>query len=130
MSEGFGFGDFFGTSSRGRSQGTKTRGQDLQLNIKLTLEEIAGGITKKVKLKRYVHCDTCSGTGLKKGSTPAECSYCHGAGEIRQVSKTIFGQFVNVATCPQCSGEGNIVKDRCPDCSGDGRVRGESTIFR
>ncbi len=128
MSEGFGFGDFFGSSSQGRSRRTQTKGQDLQINIKLTLEEIAEGVTKKVKLKRYVRCETCNGTGVKKGSSPVDCSYCHGAGEIRQVSRTIFGQFVNVAACPQCGGEGKIIKDRCPDCSGDGRVKSVNTI--
>jgi len=128
MSEGFGFGDFFGSSGQSRSRRTQTRGQDLQINIKLTLEEIAEGVTKKVKLKRYVLCETCNGTGLKKGSSPVDCSYCHGAGEIRQVSRTIFGQFVNVATCPQCGGQGKIIKDRCPDCSGEGRVKAVNTI--
>ena len=126
MSEGF--GDFFGASSQTRSRRARTRGQDLQINIRLTLEEIAEGVTKKVKLKRYIRCETCNGTGLKEGSSPVDCSYCHGTGEIRQVSKTIFGQFVNVATCPQCGGEGKIIKDRCADCSGDGRVSGLSTI--
>ena len=128
MSEGFGFGDLFGTSSQGRSRRTRTRGQDLQLNLKLTLEEIAEGITKKIKLKRYLSCETCSGTGLKKGSSPEDCSYCHGAGEIRQASKTIFGQFINVTTCPKCAGEGKLIKDRCTNCSGDGRVISENTI--
>jgi len=128
MSEGFGFGDFFGSSGQGRSQRTKSKGQNLQINLSLTLEEIAEGTTKKIKLKRYVRCEACNGSGQKKGSSPADCSYCHGAGEIRQVSKTIFGQFVNVATCPKCHGEGKIIKDKCHECSGEGRVRKASTI--
>lgn len=128
MSEGFGFGDMFGASGQTRSRRTRARGQNLQLNLKLTLEEIAEGITKKIKLRRYIRCETCQGTGLKEGSSPEDCSYCHGAGEIRQASKTIFGQFINVTTCHKCAGEGKLIKDRCTNCSGDGRVMGENTI--
>ena len=130
MSEGFGFGsfgDFFGTS-RTRSKTARTRGQDLKIRLSLTLEEIAEGVTKKIKLKRYVQCDACGGSGLKEGSSPIICPSCHGTGEIRQVSRTIFGQFINVSTCSQCNGEGKIIKDHCPACGGQGRVKREGTI--
>ncbi|OQX96538.1 molecular chaperone DnaJ [candidate division KSB1 bacterium 4572_119] len=131
MSEGFGFGDFgdlFGGSGRTRSQRAKTRGQDLQIRLELPLEEIAEGISKKIKIKKFVHCETCGGSGLKKGSSPATCPTCQGSGEIRQASRTIFGQFINVTTCSNCGGEGKIIKNRCVDCSGQGRVKGEKTI--
>ncbi|MDW7680135.1 MAG: molecular chaperone DnaJ [bacterium] len=131
MSEGFGFGDFsdfFGGSSRTRSQKTRTRGQDIQIRIKLTLEEIAEGVNKKIKMKRMVRCDTCDGKGLKKGSSPATCPMCHGSGEIRQVSRTIFGQFVNVTTCSQCAGEGKIITEGCSSCHGEGRVRADAVL--
>ncbi len=128
MSEGFGFGDFFGSSGRGSSRGTRTRGQDIQIRLKLTLEEIAEGVNKKIKVKRFVRCDTCQGSGLKHGSSAQTCSTCHGSGEIRQVSKTLFGQFINVTTCSECGGEGKIIKDHCPTCTGSGRVRKESVI--
>ncbi|MFZ5518117.1 MAG: molecular chaperone DnaJ [Candidatus Zhuqueibacterota bacterium] len=128
MSEGFGFGDFFGTSSQGRSRKTRIKGADLQINLKLTYEEIASGVTKKLKLKRYAVCKTCGGSGAKKSSSPIECPLCHGTGEIRQASKTIFGQFINVTTCSQCGGEGRIIKDPCPECSGDGRVKMDAEL--
>lgn len=128
MSEGFGFGDFFGTSSQSRSRRAEIRGGDLQIRLELTLEEIATGVNKKIKLKRYIKCQTCDGSGLKKGSSPAVCPLCHGTGEIRQTSRTIFGQFINVTTCSQCGGEGKIIKDPCTTCYGEGRVKGESTI--
>jgi len=128
MSEGFGFGDFFGASSQGRSRKTRTKGADLQINLKLSYEEISSGVTKKLKLKRFVTCEMCAGSGVKKGSTPVECPVCRGTGEIRQVSKTIFGQFINVTTCSQCGGEGRIIKDPCPGCSGDGRVRMDAEL--
>lgn len=131
MSEGFSFGDlgdFFGTSRKSRSQRTRTRGQDLQLRLGLSLEEIAEGATKKIKLKRFIRCEQCNGDGLKAGSSPANCPACNGTGEIRQVSRTILGQFINVTTCAQCSGEGKIIKDRCSACAGEGRIKGENTI--
>lgn len=128
MSAGFGFGDLFGSPGQRGSRRTRTRGSDLQIHLELTLEEIAAGVTKKLKLKRYVKCDSCDGNGLKKGSSSSACPLCQGAGEIRQSSRTIFGQFINVTTCSQCNGEGKIVKDPCSKCSGEGRVKNESTI--
>lgn len=128
MSEGFGFEDFFGGGVRSRGGRARTRGSDLQLRLELTYEEIATGVTKKIKLKRYVKCDVCGGNGLKKGSTPVTCSLCHGTGEIRQASRTIFGQFINVTTCSQCHGEGKIIKDACNACSGEGRIKTDATL--
>lgn len=128
MSEGFGFGDFFGTAIRNRSRSTKTRGGDLQIRLELTLEEIAMGVSKKLKLKRYIKCETCDGSGLKRGSSTATCPLCHGTGEIRQVSRTIFGQFINVTPCTQCGGEGKIIKEPCVTCHGEGIVKADSTI--
>lgn len=128
MSAGFGFSDFFGTTSQTRSRRAKIRGSDLQLRLELTLEEIATGATKKIKLKRYVKCETCDGSGLKRGSTSQNCPLCHGTGEIRQASRTIFGQFINVTTCSECGGEGKVIKDPCSTCYGEGRAKTESTI--
>lgn len=128
MSAGFGFSDFFGTSSQTRFHRTRVRGSDLQVRLELTLEEIATGVTKKIKLKRYVKCGDCDASGLKKGSSAKTCPLCHGTGEIRQASRTIFGQFINVATCSECSGEGRVIKDPCSTCHGEGRMKDESTI--
>lgn len=126
MSEGFGFGDFFGSTSQKRGQ--RQRGADLQIRLKLTLEEIATGVNKKIKLKKYTKCQDCDGSGAKAGSKPVTCPYCKGTGEIRHASRSIFGQFVNIVTCSQCQGEGTIVSDPCTTCGGEGRVKGESSI--
>ena len=128
MSEGFGgFADFFGMgSSRGRSSARK--GADLQVRLKLTLEEIATGVTKKIKLNRQVLCETCNGTKSHPDSRPATCPLCHGSGQYRQVSQSLFGQFVNITTCSRCNGTGKIITRPCPTCSGQGRVKKETTI--
>lgn len=126
MSEGI-FGEFFG-GGRARRRGESPRGSDLQVRLNLTLEEVATGVSKKLKIKTFVRCTTCEGSGGAKGSKPVTCPACGGAGEIRQRSNTIFGQFINVTTCPQCEGEGKIVKEVCHTCRGQGRVEGEKTI--
>lgn len=124
------FDDFFGggsaRSSRQRSQGQP--GSDLKITLKLTLEEIAAGTTKKVKIKKYNKCTTCSGTGAKSSSAFKTCSVCNGSGEVRQVSRSIFGQFVNIQPCNNCNGTGKIISEPCSACHGDGRINDESTI--
>ncbi len=127
------FDDFFGggrASARGRGQRqtTGSPGSDLKVHIKLTLEEIASGTTKKIKLKRYQVCDVCHGTGASSPSAYKTCPVCNGSGEIRQVSKSIFGQFVNIQTCHNCNGTGQVITDPCKKCKGEGRVYGEATI--
>lgn len=135
------FGDIFGGFGEGGSpfeesfggRGTRRRrssgvpGSDLKIKIKLTLEEIAKGVEKTIKIKKLKTCDTCNGSGSKDGSMDT-CSTCQGSGEIRQVSKTMFGQFINVSTCPTCNGEGRVIKEKCSKCHGEGRVHGESTV--
>lgn len=137
------FGDIFGggfggsifeevlTGGRSRSR-TRTHGgipgSGLKIHLKLTLEEIATGVEKKLKVKRWKTCDKCSGSGAKSGSSKSACPVCNGSGEIRQVSRSVFGQFINISACNNCQGEGQIIRDVCTVCSGDGRVQGESTI--
>ncbi|MDP2035921.1 MAG: molecular chaperone DnaJ [Ignavibacteria bacterium] len=124
------FDDFFGGSSSGRSR-QRSQGQpgtDLKITLKLSLEEIAAGTTKKVKIKKQNKCTTCSGTGAKSSSSFKTCSVCNGTGEVRQVSRSIFGQFVNIAPCNNCNGTGKIIGEPCTTCKGDGRVQDESTI--
>lgn len=125
-------GDVFGgmgggQRSRGRRQAGRP-GEDMKLNLALTLDEIAFGVEKKLKVKKQVVCGTCKGTGAETPNDFMTCSTCNGAGEVRQVSRTMFGQFVNVQACPTCHGEGRTVKSKCGTCSGEGRVRGEETI--
>ena len=124
------FDDFFsgGSSQRGGRQVSGTPGSDLKVVLKLTLNEIAKGSTKKIKIKKYHSCPTCNGTGAKSAADYKTCNVCRGAGEVRQVSKSVFGQFVNIAQCQNCGGTGKIISVPCPTCSGDGRTYGESTI--
>jgi molecular chaperone DnaJ len=124
------FDDFFGGShqQRSRQRTTGQAGSDLKITLKLTLEEIATGTTKKVKIKKYNKCSSCNGSGAKSSSSFKTCSVCNGTGEIRQVSRSIFGQFVNIAPCNNCGGTGRIIAEPCITCSGDGRLQDESTI--
>jgi molecular chaperone DnaJ len=130
------FGDIFGQDlfggGRGRSRGGRRQaghpGDDMKLNLKLTLEDIAFGVEKKIKVKKFIKCDSCSGTGAETSDDFMTCSTCNGMGEVRQVSRTMFGQFVNVQPCPTCHGEGRVIKNRCKSCSGEGRVKGEETV--
>ena len=124
----FGFEEAFGGGSARRGRASSgIPGTDLKIRLKLTLEEIAKGVEKTLKIKKQVTCKECNGSGSKSGATDS-CQTCHGSGEVRQVSKTMFGQFVNVAACPTCGGEGRIIKDRCPACYGEGIKLGEVTV--
>ncbi len=125
------FDDFFGGSQsqqRSRQRSTGQPGSDLKITLKLTLEEIATGTTKKVKIKKFNKCTVCNGSGAKNSSSFKTCSICNGSGEVRQVSRSIFGQFVNIAPCNNCGGTGKIISEPCTNCSGDGRVQDETTI--
>ena len=103
-------------------------GADLRVTLKLTLEEIAKGVTKKINIKKHVNCDKCSGTGAEAGTSRKTCPVCQGAGEVKSVSRSVFGQFVNITTCNNCNGEGNVIDTPCKKCMGDGRVQEERTI--
>ncbi|HID39301.1 MAG TPA: molecular chaperone DnaJ, partial [Calditrichaeota bacterium] len=130
MEQDFGFGDIFGTrsSSRRRSRRSGRRGSDIQIRLKISLEEIATGVKKKIKIKKMVPCPECNGTGSAKYSRTVSCPVCHGSGEIRQVSQSLFGQLVNVITCQRCQGEGQIIENPCHSCHGEGRIKGTKTI--
>jgi molecular chaperone DnaJ len=119
---------FGGSGGRGRRRSRGVPGSDQKIRLKLTLEEVYSGVEKTIKVKKQVVCETCSGSGAKPGSNPRQCSVCNGAGEIRQVSRSMFGQFVNVAACTNCGGEGTVIQDPCKTCHGDGRVNGEKSI--
>jgi molecular chaperone DnaJ len=121
------FDQFFGTTTT-RTRRGRPRGEDLQIRLKLTLEEIATGVEKKIKLKRLQKCDECNGTGSEKGSSKRECPQCRGTGQIRRVSRSLFGQFASITTCDTCQGEGAVIDRICPNCGGQGRVKGITTI--
>ena len=125
------FGSFFGGGRRGGGGGSRTRGvrgSNLRIKIKLTYEEIAKGVSKNIKVKKYVSCGTCSGSGAKDKGSVQTCTGCGGSGQVRKVSNTFLGQMQTVTTCPTCNGEGSIVTAKCVTCKGEGRVYGEETV--
>lgn len=135
------FGDIFGSTgspfdeffrgSRGGGGGRRPsgqRGSNLRIRVKLTLEEIATGVTKKIKVKKQVPCETCGGSGAKDKSSVQTCGTCRGSGYVRQVRSTFLGQMQTTTTCPTCHGSGEVVTANCPTCRGEGHVYGEETI--
>jgi len=128
---GFGgsiFDEMFGTQTRQRRGSAASPGSDLKIRLKLTLEEISTGVEKKIKIKKWKSCETCGGSGARSTHGLTTCPVCKGTGELRQVSRSVFGQFVNITTCQNCGGEGKVIKEPCTTCHGEGRVQGESTI--
>jgi molecular chaperone DnaJ len=109
---------------RGRGAGPR-RGDDLQLRLKMTLEEVATGVEKKIRVRHLRACTTCDGRG---GSGETTCTQCEGRGQVRHVQQSFFGQFVNIVACPKCHGEGRTLKERCRDCDGEGRVAESDTL--
>jgi molecular chaperone DnaJ len=123
------FDEMFGAQQRRRGpRSTGEPGSDLRIRLKLTLEEIATGVEKKIKIKKWKTCATCSGTGAKTGSSKSSCPQCNGTGELRQVSRSMFGQFVNITSCAYCGGTGQIIREKCHTCNGEGREQGETTL--
>ncbi len=119
----FGFGDFFGT--RGRRGGTRpARGNDLRYDLRLEFMEAAFGKDVTLQVPRIITCTTCTGSGAKPGTQPVTCTGCAGRGQIRYSQ----GFFAVARTCPQCGGQGKVIKDPCVTCGGAGRVREEKKI--
>lgn len=124
------FDTFFGSgggSTRGR-RGGGARGSNLRIKVSLTLEEIAKGTTKKIKVKKQVKCNTCNGSGAKDSGSVSSCGTCGGSGYVRQVRSTFLGQMQTTSACPTCNGSGSVVTAKCNTCKGDGRVYDEKTI--
>ncbi len=125
------FGSFFGGGGRrssggGRSRGV--RGSNLRVKLKLSFEEAAKGVSKTIKVKKYVTCDTCHGSGAKDKGSVQTCSTCGGSGQVRRVTNTFLGQMQTVTTCPACNGEGTVITSKCGTCKGEGRVYGEEMV--
>jgi molecular chaperone DnaJ len=122
-----GFGSFTGGFGGGNSRRVR-RGSDLRVKVKLTLKEIASGVEKKIKVKKYVSCRHCSGTGAEGSNGLQTCSTCKGSGTVTRVTSTIFGQMQSSSVCPACNGDGKIVTSKCSHCSGEGVVYEEEMI--
>ncbi len=124
------FGSFFGEGfggGSGRTYRQTRKGTDLRARLKLSLKEIATGVEKKIKVKRYVACSHCNGTGAD-GNEYATCDRCKGTGRITRVQNSIFGAMQTQSTCPDCGGEGKIIKKKCSFCNGEGIVMSEEVI--
>ena len=124
---GFGGGGFGGGGRTSRSR-TVNRGSDIRITVKLNLQEIAEGVTKKLKINKTVSCDKCGGTGAKDSSSYATCSQCNGSGYIISVQNSFFGRMQTQSVCPSCGGSGRTIKDRFSKCGGEGTERGQEII--
>ncbi|MGL4228438.1 MAG: molecular chaperone DnaJ [Tannerellaceae bacterium] len=124
------FGGFggFGGGQRGGGGRRVNRGSDLRVKVKLTLKEIATGVEKKIKVKKYIACTSCNGTGADGGTAYESCTTCHGTGSVTKIANTILGQMQTSAPCPTCHGEGKIITKKCSHCNGEGIVRDEEVI--
>jgi molecular chaperone DnaJ len=127
-----GFGDifdaFFGGTATGRRRREAQRGGDRRVDVQISFEEAAFGTEREIEVDRIERCARCAGSGSEPGSSAQRCPTCDGAGQVRRTSKSVFGQFVNIATCGRCHGEGSIVTDPCKECRGQGRERKTRTL--
>ncbi len=127
----FGLGDLFAQAQGGggqRHSAGPRSGADVKIDLHLTLNEVATGVAKSVKIKLLDPCERCGGSGAEAGTRPKRCTTCAGQGEVRRAQRSFFGQFVSVAPCPTCSGEGVMISSPCKSCRGEGRQRGEHNI--
>ncbi len=122
-----GFGGFGGFGGGGGSRPAKFRGSDQRVKVKLTLQEIANGVTKKFKLKKYVPCTHCNGSGAENGAVET-CPECKGTGRVIRTQQSFFGMMQSEVACPHCNGQGKIIKNKCKHCNGEGIVMGEEIV--
>ena len=123
------FGGFGGFGGGGRRGGKRVnKGSNLRVKVKLTLQEIASGTEKKIKVTKYDTCDTCQGTGAADASSMTTCSTCHGSGHVIRVTNTMLGQMQTTSVCPSCGGEGKTITKKCPACYGEGILQKEEII--
>ncbi|MBL0104855.1 MAG: molecular chaperone DnaJ [Bacteroidetes bacterium] len=128
--EGNPFESFFGGGGGGGTRGGRrvNRGSNLRIKVSLTLEEIANGVEKKIKVNKFVSCNSCKGSGAQDGGSFTRCSTCQGSGQVHRVTSTFIGQMRTTSTCPTCSGEGQIIANKCKSCHGSCVQHGEDTI--
>lgn len=126
------FGSFFGGGGRtrggGGGRGRGSRGSNLRIKLKLTYEEMAKGASRTIKVKKYIGCTTCKGSGAKDKGSVQNCTTCNGSGQVRKVTNTFLGQMQTVTTCPSCNGEGSVVTGKCSSCRGEGRTYADETV--
>ncbi|MDD3665197.1 MAG: molecular chaperone DnaJ [Bacteroidales bacterium] len=118
----------FGGGNRGGQRRRVNRGSNLRVKVSLSLEDIAKGVHKKLKISKYISCASCQGTGAKDGGRYTTCGTCRGTGQVTRVTNTFLGQMQTASTCPHCGGEGRTINDKCNTCMGDGIVKGEEVV--
>ena len=123
-----GFGGFESLFGGRRGGHRPMRGKSLRLKLPLTLRDVRTGVSKKVRVAVLEACDSCGATGVKDGARPHPCANCQGSGEERRVERSVFGQFVSVAPCRSCRGEGTVISEHCQGCHGEGRIRVDRRI--
>lgn len=126
--DGSPFESFFGGAGRGRGGRRQNVGTNLRIKVKLTLQEIAQGVEKKIKVNKQVSCSGCGGSGAKDKTSVKTCGTCNGAGQVRRVTQTFLGQMATTTVCPTCNGEGTTVTANCGGCRGTGVTTGEEVI--
>jgi len=122
------FDSFFGGGRRNQRGSGGERGSNIRIKLSLSLEEIAEGVSKKIKIKKDISCDTCGGSGAKDPNSVTTCGTCNGSGYVRQVQRTFLGQMATTGVCPTCSGSGKRITEHCNSCRGAGVVKGEDLI--
>jgi len=128
MSDFGGLEGIFGGGGGRRSRRDRRRGQDVRISLRLSLEDVAKGTKRKVKLRTLEICEVCEGSGGKDGEDSIRCSTCGGSGEVRRATQSLLGNLISVTTCPTCHGEGKVIRNPCPECRGDGRTRVEKVV--
>jgi molecular chaperone DnaJ len=123
------FGGFGGFSSGRRGGGRRVnKGSNLRVKVKLNLQEIAAGAEKKLKVRKYVPCSTCNGSGAADSKSHSDCTTCHGSGHVTRITNTLLGQMQSTSVCPACGGDGKIITKKCATCYGEGIVEKEEVI--
>jgi molecular chaperone DnaJ len=124
----FGSGDAFGSIFGGTRPGGPVRGNDVAVEMELTLEEVAHGASRDVELETLTTCDECGGNGAEPGTPVVTCPSCGGSGQVQSSARTPFGQLIRSHACDRCGGEGRLAEERCRECGGQGRVRGTTRL--
>ncbi len=122
------FEEFFNFGSQRRRKKDIKKGQDIQVDIEILLEQTLAQSTENIVLNKYIVCHRCQGTGAEPGAKIKECFSCRGTGQVQQVKKTIFGSYTNFAVCPECQGEGTKPEKPCNVCKGEGRTKANEEI--
>ena len=127
------FGDIFGGHFGGGGGGSRSsrnvnRGSDIRVRVKLSLDEISEGVTKKLKINKMICCDKCGGSGAKTPTSFTSCHTCNGSGYVTRIENSFFGRIQTQGVCQTCNGSGKNITERCDKCNGEGAIKGEEVV--